>query len=768
MRRAALLVVIILLLLIPAASAIQNLVITQPSANESLIAEERDFYVYGIFTGTVIGPGNMRIEVYPGDTVAGLPIRVIQSQVDPISNITNMSVINQTYCNAGYCSWWNNAMVPDLVESPGGILDPSNKLVVTNRYYLGLIQGGVTKGFDTNYTDSSGTPLVDLKAGNYTIQTVGLSGNFTGQKVNKTITLGLTSTVLGAFRPDANKAAITQYGITHNQRTYFDWFPGYFSDPDNSSIGFQSPRRWTPNNGIEVVNDRPGTLIDIPVVANNTMFIYNINSGSATYGVELAAILKYGLVGSPNTSFLYHDIGEPVMTYNDATAGVRTLNGIPTPFPSNKRLVLYRAEIFSPGSTSYENLFNPNDASTPKTMNFNPAAGISVPQGKEFVLYGATKPIASAVTATSTPYRFTIDNRITRINCTITDAAGNLVTTGMHDVNLSRLYNVGDPTRFNSLWEFGIEVTGLSTPGSFTISLEGLDGSGTPVAQTSTSLTATVVQQTSPPPVGGPGEGNGASSTPQSVVSPGAHGGATAVFTFNTASSAGTATVSSVTLTPSRDIGQVQCLVQPVTPGAALQLTGRDVAGYELISVNWINPDAIDHADIAFTVSKSWLDAHTVQPDQIVMMRYTGGQWVELPTRLDHTSGDTYNYVATTPGFSYFAIAGKSHGTGVTANVTQESLIPSGGTADNPGAPVATLISGPAITTPSSVTTTPVPAVTVSRSQSVGEIFFPSSGIPVITIVAWIVVLIIIVIVVLLVHRWWIRRQNPALFRKYD
>ena len=208
----------------------------------------------------------------------------------------------------------------------------------------------------------------------------------------------------------------------------------------------------------------------------------------------------------------------------------------------------------------------------------------------------------------------------------------------MHDVNLSRLYTAGSQTRFNSFWEFGIEVANLSAPGSYTISLAGVDGSGTLVAQTSTSFTATVVRQETPA-VNGGSEGNSASASPQSVVSPGARAGATAVFTFNTASSAGSAQVSSVTLTPSRDIGQVQCLVQPASPGASLQLADRDVARYELISVNWINPDAIDHADIAFTVSKAWLDAHAVLPDQVVMMRYSGGQWAALPTKLDRTRG---------------------------------------------------------------------------------------------------------------------------------
>ncbi len=496
------LILIALFLSIPAVCANQ-LVITQPSANETLLTEERDFHVYGIFTGTVVNPGDIRIEVYPGDTVSGSPVRVIQSHVDPVSGITNASVINASYCTlTGYCTWKNGAMVPDLVESPGGILDPTNKLVVTNRYYLGMILGGVTKGFDTNYTDSTGTPLVDLTAGNYTIRVIGLSGSFAGQDVRKTITLGLTNAVLGTFRPTTNKDALTQYGITHNRRIYFDWFPGYFTDPDNSSVWWESPKRWTPNNGIEVVNDRSGTIIDNPVVANNAMFIYNINSGSATYSVELSEILKYGLQDSSNTTFLYYDTGEPQMTFNDASTGLRTLTGNPIPIPSDKRLVIYRAEIFTPIGTSFENLYDPNDITTPKTLNFNVGGGITVPQGKEFVVYGATKPIASTVTATSTPYRFTIDNRITQVNCTITDAAGNLVRMGMHDVNLSRLYTSGSPARFNSLWEFGIEVSGLSAPGSYTISLVGVDGYGTTVAQTGTMFTVTVVQQTSTSTVG--------------------------------------------------------------------------------------------------------------------------------------------------------------------------------------------------------------------------------------------------------------------------
>jgi len=444
--------------------------------------------------------------------------------------------------------------------------------------------------------------------------------------VNKTIPLGLTNAILGLFRPPANKNALTQYGIANNRRIYFNWFPGYFTDPADSNTGFPSARRWTPNNGIAVVNDQPGTLIDTATVANNSMFIYNINSGSATYGVELAAFLKFGLVDDSDTTFFYYDTGEPAMTYKDAVAGVRSLNGNPLPVLAGKRLILVLTETFSQSGTSFENLYDPNDVTTPKTLNFNPAAGITVTKGNEFVIYGVTKPIASTVTATTTPYKFAIDNRIARINCTITDSTGALVSTGMHDVNLSRFYDVGGQTRYNSLWEFDIEVTGLPAPGTYNVTLAGLDVSGTTVAQTSAMVPVTVLPVVSP--VNGESDGSSSLLTPQSAISPGTHAGLATVFTFSPGPSANAGSVFSIALTPIRDIGQVQCLVQLVTPGAALQLRDRDVA-YELITVNWINADAIGHADITFTIRKSWLTKHNLKPGQIVMMRYTNNLEVD-------------------------------------------------------------------------------------------------------------------------------------------
>jgi hypothetical protein len=42
------------------------------------------------------------------------------------------------------------------------------------------------------------------------------------------------------------------------------------------------------------------------------------------------------------------------------------------------------------------------------------------------------------------------------------------------------------------------------------------------------------------------------------------------------------------------------------------------------------------------------------------------------------------------------------------------------------------------------------------------------SGIPVLTILAGIGGIAVVVVGAVLIRRWWIRRQNPALFEKYD
>ena len=87
-----------------------------------------------------------------------------------------------------------------------------------------------------------------------------------------------------------------------------------------------------------------------------------------------------------------------------------------------------------------------------------PAASLSI-QGQEFIVFGVTKPIASAVTDNPNPYWYSISNRTSLIAYTIKNSSGGTVLTSSHDVNLSRYFTPGSTTRYNSLFEFGSEFT---------------------------------------------------------------------------------------------------------------------------------------------------------------------------------------------------------------------------------------------------------------------------------------------------------------------
>ena len=93
-RVAVIFLVFSLLVLVPAAYAANDLVITQPSVNETLFAEMRDFYVYGIFPNSPLAtPGDVEIGLFPRSSCTfsspvqctGSPLRQIESHVDPVT-----------------------------------------------------------------------------------------------------------------------------------------------------------------------------------------------------------------------------------------------------------------------------------------------------------------------------------------------------------------------------------------------------------------------------------------------------------------------------------------------------------------------------------------------------------------------------------------------------------------------------------------------------------------------------------------------------------
>ena len=165
-------------------------------------------------------------------------------------------------------------------------------------------------------------------------------------------------------------------------------------------------------------------------------------------------------------------------------------------------------------------------------------------------------------------------------------------------------YTPGSTTRYNSLFEFGSEFTSLTTPGTYQVSLTGKDNQGNIIPGTTASFSVTVIS----PPESPVDSGDSSSGAIQAAYGKAATAGSQVTFAFAPPTPGNTVSVQSVTLYPSKNIGESEVVVQPWTPGPASQISDREVAGDQSISLNWVSPaSSIDHADIMFSMNNAWL-----------------------------------------------------------------------------------------------------------------------------------------------------------------
>ncbi|WP_292348498.1 MULTISPECIES: PGF-pre-PGF domain-containing protein [unclassified Methanoregula] len=207
-------------------------------------------------------------------------------------------------------------------------------------------------------------------------------------------------------------------------------------------------------------------------------------------------------------------------------------------------------------------------------------------------------------------------------------------------------------------------------------------------------------------------------------------------------SKAGQATVTGTNL---RDLivtgtvqhGQSGSCTPPV--GTVFQYLGLEPARYGTIT----------NAVIHFTVPQAWLDENHIDPKSIVLHHMTPDCWQPLPTTLLTTKDGTVYYSAQSSGFSSFAIAG------TTAVVTPEVTA----TQDIVSTPFTEQVTTPPVTTQEPVTTqTTAPAAPA-------QVPAKSSPFPLVPVIA-VICCAGIIGGGWYARRWWIRRQNPALFEE--
>ncbi len=182
---------------------------------------------------------------------------------------------------------------------------------------------------------------------------------------------------------------------------------------------------------------------------------------------------------------------------------------------------------------------------------------------------------------------------------------------------------------------------------------------------------------------------------------------------------------------------------QTAPPGIVYQYLSLEPAGYTGIS----------RAVINFTVPQSWLDENRVPPGGVVLYHLTANGWEALlTTALQAKDGQVF-FSGQSPGLSLFAI------TGTPAAPAQGTSLP-----------VPTDLAGPAkVPEPVQTSARQVPAITETTAVPPGA-GAPAgiSGLPVMPALLGVCLIGLLGGGGLLARRWWVRRQNPALFREYE
>jgi PGF-pre-PGF domain-containing protein len=175
---------------------------------------------------------------------------------------------------------------------------------------------------------------------------------------------------------------------------------------------------------------------------------------------------------------------------------------------------------------------------------------------------------------------------------------------------------------------------------------------------------------------------------------------------------------------------------------------------YQYMTVSPARYTTISSVMFNFNIPASWLAEKGYTKNDIVMTLWDpdAKTWISLPTSIISENQGVITYQAIAPHMSEYAIVyQKGASAQAQANVT----------AIQTSVPLKTTTTY-MTTTQSIRPTTPTPTQTAAPAASTP----PTGGTPVTTIVIAVVGIVVIVVGAFLVHRWWIRKQNPELFKE--
>lgn len=168
---------------------------------------------------------------------------------------------------------------------------------------------------------------------------------------------------------------------------------------------------------------------------------------------------------------------------------------------------------------------------------------------------------------------------------------------------------------------------------------------------------------------------------------------------------------------------------------------------YHKIELYRAMDDDINQATIEFIVNENWLNQQKMTIHDVQLLRYHEGRWENLPTEYIGTLNGQYIFRATTGGFSYYA-------TVLIKDATIMHETPA--TPESPTALTSTItVKG----------TLPSPVSLAAAEQIAENIPEQEEGSPLFPVVIGLGGIVILAASGFIVRAWWIRRQNPALFR---